>query len=184
MPGRSASSLELALLGFVYGEPRHGYDIYRELSDPEGLRAVWRIKQSQLYALLARLEETGYLTSTLMPQGGRPPRKVFRLTPEGEAAYQDWIRRPVEHGRQFRLEFLTKLFFARREGSAIVETLIDRQRSACQVWLEEQRGLMDEASAARPFLHLVHRYRAGQVEAMLGWLDACADTITHLAGPA
>lgn len=178
MPGRT-STVSLALLGFVRDAPRHGYAIYQELSDPEGLWAVWRIKQSQLYALLARLEAQGYLASTLEPQGGRPPRKVFRLTPAGVAAYLDWVQAPVTHGRQFRLEFLAKLFFARREGADAVQALIDRQRAVCRDWLTEQQDLMAAASTAPPFQRLVHRYRAGQVEAMLDWLDVCAGMLPH-----
>ena len=70
----------LALLGFVRRQPRHGYDIYRQLSQAPELRAVWRVKQSRLYALLARLEGAGLLSATSEPADGRPPRKVFRLT--------------------------------------------------------------------------------------------------------
>ncbi|RMH68056.1 MAG: PadR family transcriptional regulator [Bacteroidetes bacterium] len=167
-------SLALALLGLVRDGARHGYAMYREWNEPNGLGAVWRIKQSRWYALLARLEASGYLTSTVQPQGGRPPRKVFRLTPAGRDAYLQWVRSPVEHGRQFRLEFLAKLHFARKEGPGAVADLIDRQRAVCRGWLEEQQAHMAKASPEQSFLYLVHRYRAGQVAAMLDWLDACA----------
>ena len=49
----------LALLGFVRQQPSHGYDIYRQLMQSPELRLIWRVKQSRLYALLARLEEAG-----------------------------------------------------------------------------------------------------------------------------
>ena len=40
------------------------------------------------------------------------PRKMLRLTPRGREAFAEWVRNPVEHGRDFRLEFLAKLYFA------------------------------------------------------------------------
>lgn len=168
-------SSEHALLGFLAYGPRHGYDIYQELSDPDGLWMVWRMKQSRLYAMLARLEDHGLLTSSMEPQEGRPPRKMYALTAAGRAAYRAWIKTPVEHGRQFRLCLLTRLFFARREGPQAVEELIGGQRAACREWLCDLEESIDTAAEGASFKRLVFRYRSGQVEAMLDWLDSCED---------
>jgi DNA-binding PadR family transcriptional regulator len=180
MSPRSADplTLEKALLGFFRERPRHGYDLYQELSDPEGLWMVWRIKQSQLYALLGRLEERGLLSATLEPRGERPPRKVYRLTDVGRAVYRAWVEAPVEHGRQFRLDFLAKLFFVRSEGAETAAVLIDRQRAACSAWLGDLEASARAVPDAAPFQQLVLQYRIGQVHAMLGWLDACEHRLT------
>ena len=113
---RHSLSIELALLGFLRQGPLHGYQIHQQLSGPSGLSQVWRLKQSQLYALLARLDEAGYISGTLQAQESRPARRVYSLTPLGEAIYLEWVRSPVSVPRQIRQEFLTKLYFARREG--------------------------------------------------------------------
>ena len=68
---------EHALLGFLRRRPMYGYEIHQQLTHPTGLGLVWRLKQSQLYALLAKLEEAGYVTTTIEPQETRPPRKIF-----------------------------------------------------------------------------------------------------------
>ena len=65
-------TMEYALLGFLRDEPMHAYEMYQQLHETEALGLVWRIKQSQLYALLARLEETGYLTTVTAPQRDAP----------------------------------------------------------------------------------------------------------------
>ena len=62
---RSALTIEYALLGLLYQQPRHGYEIYQELLAEDGLSLVWRLKQSHLYALLAKLEQQNYVTATL-----------------------------------------------------------------------------------------------------------------------
>lgn len=171
--GIHRESTAIGLLGFLTDGPRHGYAIYRELSDPDGLWLVWRMKQSQLYALLSRLEEEGKLVSELEPQAGRPPRRMYRLTPEGRAAYRRWLKTPVDRGRQFRLDLLVKLFFARRQGIEAVEALLDAQRMLCREWLGELQIEEAELREGAAYQRVVHQYRSGQIQAMLGWIDSC-----------
>ena len=156
----------LALLGFVRQQPRHGYDIYRQLSQSPELRAVWRVKQSRLYALLARLEGAGLLSATSEPADGRPPRKVFRLTEAGAAVLAEWLAQPVAQPRDIRLEFMLKLYFALQEGGETAARLVERQRAVCAGWL------VDKGEAAdAPFARAVASYRQAHVRAIGEWLD-------------
>lgn len=170
---RLPMTIEYALLGFLVQQPRHGYEIYQQLLAEDGLGLVWRLKQSQLYALLTKLEQQGYITATLEPQDARPPRKMLQLTAAGREVFLDWLRSPVPQGRKMRLEFMAKLYFARLVEPAAVASLIDGQRDVCREW---QASLQDQANALakdHPFAGLVHQFRLGQVEAMLNWLDIC-----------
>lgn len=169
-----ARSIELGLLGFLRQGPRHGYAIHQQLSDPAGLGPVWRIKLSQLYALLNKLEEAGYLEANTEPQDGRPPRKLFHLTSAGREAFHTWIQEPVRRGRSLRLEFLIKLYFARLEGDDAAERLLAAQREQCRQWLQAEQEIVDEAAAGgRRYGRLVHEFRSGQLQAMLHWIDSC-----------
>ena len=124
--------LEIALLGLLRAHPRHAYELHQLLQEGvEPLGLIWRLKQSNLYALLAKLEEAGYVASTVELHGTRPPRKILRLTPQGREAFAEWVRNPVEHGRDFRLEFLAKLYFAAQAGASTVRDLLSLQRQAC-----------------------------------------------------
>jgi PadR family transcriptional regulator AphA len=164
-------AIEHALLGFLRSQPMHGYEIYQHLTDPEGLWLVWRIKQSQLYALLIRLESEGYIASTMQPQDSRPARKVFRLTRAGRERFATWVRTAVPHGRDLRQDFLGKLYFARQEDASVMRQLLAAQRVACQQWLA---AMQSEAASADEdsFGCLVNVFRIGQIKAMLDWLDA------------
>jgi PadR family transcriptional regulator AphA len=166
-------TVELALLGFLRDGALHGYEIRRRLADPAGLGLVWRLKPSHLYALLCRLQEEGYLTCTVQPQETRPPRKLFRLTRPGREAFLNWVQTPVPHGREVRLDFLTRYYFADQEGPELVALLIRRQRTTCQDWLRAQQAQADAARDTRPFEWQVCQFRIGQIEAMLSWLDQC-----------
>jgi DNA-binding PadR family transcriptional regulator len=172
---------EHALLGFLRRQPRHGYEIYQKLAAPTGLGLVWRLKQSQMYALLAKLEQAGYVVATLEPQDARPPRKVFALTPAGQQAFLAWLEQPVPRGHRLRLDFLAKLYFARLEGPAVAQRLIERQHAACRQWRVQQRREADKLRQTHPYDSLVYEFRLGQIEAMLAWLDICAEALPHAA---
>ncbi len=165
---RRPPGLELALLGFLRGGPLHGYQIHQTLSDPNGLGQIWHLKQSQLYALLARLGKDGLVVSFLQNQEPYPPRRMFELTPKGQIIYSNWLCSPVSTPRLIRQEFMAKLFFARHDGRISVKTLIDEQRNTCLKWLEKIRQRGNHSTA---FNQMVCQYRVGQIEAMLVWLE-------------
>jgi PadR family transcriptional regulator AphA len=171
---RQPLTIEHALLGFLSERPMHGYEIHQRLAGLAGLGLVWQVKQSHVYALLDKLEGDGYIAGRQQAQDMRPPRRIFRLTSAGRKAFRDWLSRPVAHGREIRLEFMAKLFFARREGPAWVEGLVAGQRQECSDW----RAKLLAQAAASPgrgsFEWLVFQFRVRQVESMLGWLDLCA----------
>jgi DNA-binding PadR family transcriptional regulator len=166
-----------ALLGLLVEHPMHPYEMHQQLLRAEALGLVWHLKQAHLYALLTRLQEAGYITSVTEAQGSRPPRKVFHLTAEGKAAYAAWVAAPVEHGRDFRLEFLAKLFFAAREGTATVTALIERQKAICRQWIADIETDIQALGHERRYDRLVLEFRRGQLEAILPWLDQCQEEL-------
>ncbi len=166
-------TVEYALLGFVYEQPSHGYEIYQQLSNGRGLWQVWRMKQSQLYALLTKLEDEAYLITTLQPQEARPPRKVYSLTAAGRSAFEQWLTTPVTHGRQMRVEFLAKLYFAYRQGPAVASPLLAQQILTCRQWLTELQRQSAVEPAHNPFGYAVHQFRITQVESFVDWLLTC-----------
>lgn len=165
---RTPLTIEHALLGFLLNGAMHGYDIHRQIMNPQGLGQVWQIKQSQLYALLNRLEQEGFVTTALETQDARPPRKMFSLTETGRQTFLQWTSSPVLHGRDMRLDFLVKLFFARQISQEAAENLINIQREICQRWQMER-----EDNAPGTFEWLISEFRRGQIDAMLVWLDQC-----------
>jgi PadR family transcriptional regulator, regulatory protein AphA len=166
-------AIEHALLGLLHDKPMHGYELYQQVREPAGLWLIWRMKQSQLYALLARLEEEGYLVTELQPQATRPPRKIFHLTAAGLQAYQAWLASPVTHGRSMRQEFLAKLYCARQAGDETARQLIQRQRAECEYWRTLQVAQCKAQDESPTFAALVLSFRTHQIEALLVWLDAC-----------
>jgi len=174
---RRSLTIELALLGYLRPGPLHGYQIYQQLGDPAGLKPVWYLKQAQLYALLAKLEEAGFIRGSIQQQEARPARRVFRLTETGQEAFQNWLFSPVQKPRQMRQEFQVKQYFARREGREAYERLIAMQRQTCQEWQASQEAISDQVSPGSTYFWLVEQFRIRQIQAMLDWLDLCQETL-------
>jgi PadR family transcriptional regulator, regulatory protein AphA len=170
---KAPTEMEVALLGFLLREPMHAYEIHLQLRHAESLGLVWRLKQGHLYALLARLEEAGYVIGSVQQQAMRPPRKVLALTAAGGDAFAAWLTEPVAHGRDFRLTFLAKLYFAVREGGSRVAQLVARQRAECERWLADFESRASALAEDQRYDRLVLAFRASQIEAILRWLDAC-----------
>jgi PadR family transcriptional regulator, regulatory protein AphA len=170
-------SMEYTLLGFLREGPSYPYEVHRRLKQTAMLHLVWHLKQRQTYALLERLEEEGCLASETVGQGRRPPRRMLRLTSHGVAMFQQWVVLPVEHGRDFRQEFMAKLYFAQREGAAVAAALVERQRAACHGWLQEFHAQLAAEPADEVLDRLVIQFRIGQLDAILAWLDQCEHTL-------
>ncbi|MBP6017365.1 MAG: helix-turn-helix transcriptional regulator [Candidatus Promineofilum sp.] len=179
---RAPISTAHALLGLVRHEPLHGYQIYRRLTDTPELQAVWRMKQSHLYALLSRMEEEALLEAKLETQGTRPPRKVYHLTTAGAQAFDQWLIEPVAIPRDMRLEFMLKLYFALREEKATAARLIKRQQAVCAEWLATQEK--DRRNATTPYLLAVRRFRRDHIGAIQQWLEWLPSLISDPLEPA
>lgn len=171
-------TIEYALLGFLYQQPRHGYEIHQQLLASEGVGLVWRVKQSQVYALLHKLEQEGYITAVLETGDAYPPRKILHLTPAGETAFLDWLQTPVPQAHKMRQEFMAKLYFAAQIDAPAAVALIRRQRQKCQAWLALSEEQAASFTAAQRFEWLLYQFRHGQIEAMLQWLDRCEQALS------
>jgi PadR family transcriptional regulator AphA len=179
-PRRSAPlALEYVLLGLLDRQPMHGYDLYKEITTQPEIALVWSVKQSQLYALLDKLEERGLLASTLIPGEVHPNRKEFHPTPEGHKAFLDWMQSPVHHGRDMRQEFLARLYFAFRNGKENALELLRQQRQVCLSWKGRLERQFQAQEGQNPFARLIFDYRLGQINAMLDWLETCGKELSE-----
>lgn len=171
--GRSRQPLgvEHAILGLLGAQPAHAYDVFRRLTAADALGPVWPLKQSQFYALVARLAADGLLVVTATPRPGRPPLKLLGITPAGEAAFGAWLRAPCDPADDPREALLARLFFARRLGPGAVQHLLAGQRQQTRARLAALRRSLSDAPAPHSYPWLVQQWHARQAEAALDWLD-------------
>jgi DNA-binding PadR family transcriptional regulator len=88
---------------------RTGYEI-KQLADVSA-RFFWATSYGQIYPELKRLETEGLIRGEDAATNGRA-RRAYELTPEGEAALDDWLRSAEPLLLETRDEGLLKLFFS------------------------------------------------------------------------
>ena len=84
--------LEHCVLALVYAKESYAFDIVRVLADAGGLVT----SEGTMYPLLARLRRDGLVTTTWRESEAGPPRRYYRITPDGRRALdgftRDWAR--------------------------------------------------------------------------------------------
>lgn len=171
-PPHGEMSPEFALMGFLYFENLHGYELHRRLST--NLREVWRIPQNQTYNLLKRLEKEGWAQPAAPPEtlGGRTRTRLM-LTATGKARFERWLQTASPcTARAIRVELLTRLFFASRISAGLPAQLIHQQITAIQNALDglEKRlaALPPEQAYNRASLEI----RIQQLRTLQEWLNS------------
>jgi PadR family transcriptional regulator, regulatory protein AphA len=166
-PERDRNPAEYLILGALAGGPLHGYDLYQYLEEHLGL--IWTLGRSQTYALLSRMEQAGLVAHKRQAQEKRPDRKIFSLAPAGRKIFNQWVKAPVAHIRDLRLEFLAKIHFLGKGDSKSLEKLIEGQEEVCRkkmTRIAERKG-----AASSRMERLTYDYRLSQAEAALKWLE-------------
>ena len=104
-------SVRNAILGLLADHPRHGYELRTAFEALAGGEALWSVKPAQVYTTLARLEEGGLVAQDSVEQDGGPEKRIYSLTPAGQAELADWFASgvPAEHQRD---EFFVKLMLS------------------------------------------------------------------------
>jgi len=165
---------EYAILGLLEGHAMHGYEMFQQFQTGT-LGQIVHLEMSQMYAFLKKLERLDYIASELEPQGVRPPRKVFHLTPLGRDIFLHWLTEPVIRPREIRILFLIKLYFIQRLLPEQTPHLIEQEIAACRKFLDrlesQSKRHANTASGDEAFFdHVVLRSRIHQTRALLEWL--------------
>ena len=162
-------SPENALLGILMTGPKHGYELHGYMS--ARMNEFWQLSMSQIYALLKRLEKEGMVESKREWQENRPAKKIFSLTQTGKRRFLSWVQSPVQHVRDFRIEFMAKLFFIRELHLKKGNSLIDRQIEVLQKKLGGIEGSKERITDG--FERVLFSFKIAQTSAVLKWLHDC-----------
>jgi len=166
-------SVEFLLLGIIRKQPIHAYDLDKMLKEKEEFSVVWRFNQSQLYAILDKLEKNNLIQSEITQGSAFPFRKIYTLTQEGEDAFQAWKVRPVEKPRELRSDFLVKLYFLKDEPYQIFESVIKQQIMLCNQWIELQNTHLKNQPEDAVYLRMVYQFRLESLRSNVTWLNEC-----------
>jgi DNA-binding PadR family transcriptional regulator len=162
-------SPEFALLGFLLAGPAHGYDLHQRFTAELG--QVWHLSQSQAYAILKRLEERGDISSEVVEQERLPARQVLHIAEAGRRRFFEWLEQGVgKNSRSIRLEFLTRLYFARLHKPENVPQIYQVQFAEIQAAIARLEGLIEHLPPAQTFNRLSLDLRLRQMRLIENWI--------------
>jgi DNA-binding PadR family transcriptional regulator len=163
------------VLAMLAKEPSHGYELRARLRHALGPLGD-AMNPGQVYVTLTRLEKAGLVASERSEGlADRPDRKVYGLTPAGQARVAEWLAE-VSWPKPDLAEFHLKLAAA-AAGLADPLAIVDVQRRELLRRLRDaQRAAMaepDHSDAALLLEGIVLRLQAD-----LRWLEACEQSWT------
>ncbi|MFE6894051.1 PadR family transcriptional regulator [Streptomyces sp. NPDC057694] len=173
---------EHVLLGVLAMRPQSGYDLRRWL-EREGRFLRSGVHQSQVYRLLGRMTDQGWITWEADARDGAPDAKVYRLTDAGREALTAWAHSPYEPPSRFQdPEFVARLLFAGMLDADLPLRLIDTELDHRRAQVAHSRGrdrtlrldqALPEIDAPRTRLltELLHLEGVRQIDAWIDWLE-------------
>jgi DNA-binding PadR family transcriptional regulator len=186
--------LDLAILGLLFEQEMHGYEIRRRLRDELGLFA--NISFGSLYPALSRLERSGAVAVTesggtssapLLSTGSlggeraglrarrsgatlgtKRSRKVYRITDRGRTLFAELLDADEPVGTDEARSFSLRLAFARHLAPQARLALLERRRALLVQRLAEGDGPNPDLDV---YARSVVQHTADSVAQDISWLD-------------
>lgn len=155
----------LLLLGILRRQDMHGYQLHEFID--MNLAVCADLKKATAYFLLDKMAARGWVTFEQAQEGNRPPRRVYRVTPAGEEAFQRMLRANLSAYMPAR--------FGGDVGFAFIDAL--KPKEAAHL-LRQRRAIMADALAALESTpehaggaQLIIEHQRRHLAAELEWLD-------------
>jgi DNA-binding PadR family transcriptional regulator len=137
-PKRGKASLELALLGLIAEQhPRSGYDLVQAFR--LSMVHYWHAHPGQIYPTLDRMERDGWISGREVIQRGRPNKRVYSITAEGQRVLLEWLASPYEPLKMKNAPLLKSRFFGHL-GADGARSKFAEMREAMAAYLEQLHG--------------------------------------------
>lgn len=118
-------ALAHTILATLGTESYSGYDLWKKFSQTS--KYYWQASQQQIYRELGKLEKTGAIASEIIPQSGRPDKKLYKITDKGIEILKSWLIEPNEP-TAIREELLVKVIAAKLVPRSVILQEIERHQ--------------------------------------------------------
>lgn len=85
------NTLSYGLLALLSANRLSGYELTQRI------KPFWQAGHSQIYPLLASMEQLGYISFVLIEQQDKPDKKEYTITNKGLEQLKNWVERPAEN---------------------------------------------------------------------------------------
>lgn len=175
-------ALAHAILAVLVDCPNSGYDLAKQFDGSVGF--FWAASHQQIYRELSKLEKQGWLSGKIIPQEGRPDKKLYYITEAGKQELQAWIAESCEPAA-IKDDLLVKIFAGYVATSP--EIILNELQQHRQAHLEklstykalEQRYFQDvqALSLAEKFRYLTLLKGIGYESDWIAWCDRAIEIL-------
>lgn len=178
MTGHPLNPTAASLLGLLHEGPMTGWDLVAVAQQRIG--DFWTLTQSQVYRELRAMAQAG-LVKAGPPE--RRERRPYKITPEGRAAFKEWVRR--EPGmEQIRFPLLVTIMFARHLPAKRLQEIVAGHRAVHEQRLaeyEEHREALRRDPDSDEFRMATLEFGLCYERATLEWFDKLPGTLAALS---
>lgn len=156
---------ELLLLGLLRQGESYGYELHQFIES--NLSFCTDLKKPTAYYLLDKMEGEGWIAREDEQVGNRPTRRVYRMLPEGERAFESMLRQALAE--------YTPATFAGDVGIAFLDAIdpgeVHRLLASRRVMLADALQAAKQVPRHAGSLQLVVEHQQRHLQAELDWLD-------------
>lgn len=180
-----APMYELYVLGELMDQPLHGYLLHYILQ--VSLGPVRSISWGALYPLIRRLEGMGWIQTHADENAGRGrQRKVYKITPSGQARFLELMLEPVVYNTDYPDLFHIKLSNFGHVSPQQQRTILQQYRGYVQFLHDHahmnERKVAQECNIPeqeRPHILRVLHHRNTLLRADLDWVDGEIERLSN-----
>ena len=163
---------KLLLLGILRGHDMHGYQMNEILMQDEAIGMT--LKKANAYKLLNQMAKDSWVSYREEREGNRPPRRVYAITPVGEAAFQHLLRESLRAYAAPQMPSVIAYNYLGEMPAEEAVTLLQERRQA----INERFNQLDDAPQEMVESHLGMAYLHRFYIAELKWLDEIIEKLS------
>jgi len=178
-------SLPFGLLGLLSYQENTGYELKKMFDDSLG--HFWHAESSQIYRELSRMEKSGWVSSRIVVQYGKPNKRIYTITEEGRTQLAQWLALADSAVEKPHEGLLMRIFFGADNPRATLRLLEDL-KAQCTRMLQEDRVLINriieayvsqlkQGSQHKMYWEMPLELAVAEVQAKLIWADRCIEKI-------
>ncbi|NCJ07419.1 PadR family transcriptional regulator [Synechococcales cyanobacterium C] len=171
------------ILTLLCDHPASGYDISKQFE--ESVACYWKASQQQIYRELGKMEGKGWVAFELVPQAGKPDKKIYAITETGHQELLRWYQEPTEP-TPIREDLLVKVLGgAYLPNPILIQELQRRRQTHLEQMLRYQEREAQYQSNPHPSLQDRYRYltlRRG-IRYEQDWIHWCDEVLVLLKQP-
>lgn len=179
-PHHDFMTLAHTILTVLSEAPHSGYDLSKRFE--ESVSCFWKASQQQIYRELSKIETQGWVTYELVPQQGKPDKKLYQITDVGKQELLDWYAQPSTP-TPIREDLLVKVL----AGPYVPRPLLIQQVKARQALHQKQLDrylekeiCFQQVEAPEPAMQFRYLTLRRGIRYEQEWIDWCQEVIDTL----